>query len=49
MRIVVNELHCLVNGDIVIPSITDDERGFEVIEEILPKVKRLVCWNHAML
>ena len=48
MRIVANELHCLVNGDSVVPSVTDDERGFEVIEENLPKVKRLVCWNHAM-
>ena len=49
MRIVANELHCLVNGNSVVPSVTDDEKGFEVIEENLPKVKRLVCWNHATL
>ena len=46
MRIVANELHCLVNGDSVVPLVTDDERGFEAIEENLPKVKRLLCWNH---
>ena len=49
MRIVANELQCLVNGDSVVPLVTDDERGFEAIEENLPKVKRLLCWNHAML
>ena len=50
MRIVANELHCcLVNSDSVVPLVTDDERGFEAIEENLPKVKRLLCWNHAML
>ena len=48
MRIVANELHhqFLVNGDSVVPLVTDDERGFEAIEENLPKVKRLLCWNH---
>ena len=31
-------MSCLVNGDSV-----DDERGFEAIEENLPKVQRLLC------
>ena len=39
MRIVANELHCLVNGDSVVPLVTDDERGFEAIEEIYQKWK----------
>ena len=38
MRIVANELHCcLVNSDSVVPLVTDDERGFEAIEEIYQK------------
>ena len=47
MRIVANELHCLVNGDSVVPLVTDDERRFEATEENLPKVKRILCWYHA--
>ena len=36
-----------VNGDNVVPLVTDDERGFEATDKYLPKVKRLLCWNHA--
>ena len=36
IRIVANELHCIVIGDRVVPLVTDDERGFEAIEENLP-------------
>ena len=28
--------------------VTDDEKGFEVIDEYLPKIHRLLCWNHAL-
>ena len=47
MRSMTNELHFGVNGDSVVPLVTDDERGFEATDKYLPKVKRLLCWNHA--
>ena len=46
MRIVANEIPSLVNGNNVIPMVTDDEKAFEAIDSILPKVQRMLCWNH---
>ena len=30
----------------VVPMVTDEEKGFEAIEQHLPKIRRFFCWNH---
>ena len=42
-RVIAKELPSLVNGSQMIP---DDEKAFNTIERYLPKVRRLLCWNH---
>lgn len=46
MTSIARELPCVVNGRHVIPMVTDEEKGFEAIEQHLHKVRRLFCWNH---
>ena len=46
MRVMATHLPSLVNGKSTIPLVTDDEKGFAVIESNLPKIRRLLCWNH---
>lgn len=46
MRIIARELPNLVNGKKVVPMVTDDEKSFEAIDCFLPKITRLICWNH---
>ncbi len=46
MRVVANEILCLVSGKQMVPLVTDDEKGFGAIDEYLPKVHRFLCWNH---
>ena len=48
MRYIASELPCLATGKNIVPMVTDDEKGFEVIDEYLPKIHRLLCWNHAL-
>ncbi len=48
MRVVRRELPCLVDGNFILPLVTDDEKGFEAIDDYLPKVRRFLCWNHAI-
>ena len=45
-RVIAKELPSLVNGSQMIPMVTDDEKAFDIIESHLPKVRRLLCWNH---
>ena len=49
MRYIASELPCLATGKNIAPMVTDDEKGFEVIDEYLPKIHQLLCWNHAHL
>jgi hypothetical protein len=46
MMVVAKELPCLVNGKLLIPLVTDDEKGFGAIEQHLPNIHRCFCWNH---
>ena len=46
MRVVASELSCLVSGKYMVPLVTDEEKGFEVIDDHLPKIRRFFCWNH---
>ena len=46
MKFIAREIPSLVNGKSIIPMVTDDEKAFEVIESNLPRVRRLLCWNH---
>ena len=46
MRIIAQEIPYLNNGQNVVPMVTDDEKSFEAIDYFLPKVYRLLCWNH---
>ena len=48
MRTVAIEVPSLVNGKNIIPLVTDDEMGFEAIDNILPKVRHFLCWNHVI-
>ena len=48
MTCIARELPCLVNGRHVIPMVTDEEKGFEAIEQHLHKVHRFFCWNHTI-
>ena len=40
------ELPCLVSGKNMVPKVTNEEKGFEAIEQHLPKIRRFFCWNH---
>ena len=46
MKLIAVALPGLVNGSHTIPCVTDDEKGFEVIDKYLPQVRRFQCWNH---
>uniref|UniRef100_A0A1X7SVU8 MULE transposase domain-containing protein n=1 Tax=Amphimedon queenslandica TaxID=400682 RepID=A0A1X7SVU8_AMPQE len=46
MKVVAVALPCLVNGSQTVPCVTDDEKGFELIDEYLPQIRRFLCWNH---
>ena len=46
MRVVAHEIPCLISGKLMVPLVTDDEKGFGAIEEHLPQVHRFFCWNH---
>ena len=48
MRAVACEIPSLFIGKNTIPMVTDDEKGFDVIDSILPKVRRFLCWNHTI-
>ena len=48
MKIVAKEVPSLLNGKNITPLVTDDEKGFEAIDNILPKVHRFLCWNHVI-
>ena len=48
MRIIATEIPFLSNGKNTTPLVTDDEKGFEAIDNILPKVHRFLCWNHVI-
>ena len=48
MRIFAKEVSCLVHGKYQIPFVTDDEKGFDAIDDNLPKVCHLYCWNHVL-
>ena len=48
MRTVAIEVPSLVNGKNITPLVTDNERGFEAIDNILPKVRHFLCWNHVI-
>ena len=43
MRAVACEIPSLFNGKNTIPMVTDDEKGFGVIDSILPKVRWFLC------
>ncbi len=47
-RFVASELPCLANGKNKIPLVTDDEKGFEIFDNFLPKIHHLLCWNHLL-
>lgn len=46
MSVMATHLPSLVNGKSTIPLVTDDEKGFAAIGNNLPKIHRLLCWNH---
>ena len=46
MTCIARELPCLVSGTYVVPMVTDEEKGFEAIDQYLPKIRRFFCWNH---
>ena len=46
MKFIAREFPSFVNGRNIIPMVTDDEKAFEVIESNLPRVRRLLYWNH---
>ena len=48
MKLVANELPCLLNGSQTVPMVTDEEKVFVSIDEHLPKVCRFLCWNHVI-
>ena len=41
-----SHLPSLVDGNNIIPLVTDDKKGFAAIENNLPKICCLLCWNH---
>ncbi len=47
-RFVASKLPCLANGKNKIPLVTDDEKGFEIFDNFLPKIHHLLCWNHLL-
>ena len=47
MKVAAKELSSLVNkGRRRVPMVTDDEKGFDAIDDNLPNVCRFYCWNH---
>ena len=46
MRVMASHLPSLVDGNNTIPLVTDDKKGFAAIENNLPKICHLLCWNH---
>ena len=46
MRVMASHLPSLVDGNNTIPLVTDDKKGFAAIENNVPKICRLLCWNH---
>ena len=48
MRYIASELPCLATGNNTVPKVTDNEKRFEVIDEYLPKIHRLLCWNQTL-
>lgn len=45
-RVMASHLPSLVDGNNTIPLVTDDKKGFAAIENNLPKICHLLCWNH---
>ncbi len=49
MSIVAQEIPYLVRGNIGVPMVTDDEKGFlYAIDRYLPNIRRFLCWNHTI-